>query len=156
MKVIDLRSNKVMEKHVLFNDNCNVFGKSGIYRGYKIVLDDGSPAYSACSGAYTIGGIFESKKRVDLNHMNICSSGLHVGTLEWCRNSIKHDINSDQIAIVAVEFRIPQKHVIPVFSSGKFRISRFTVVGQLSTRSFRVLKRPTLEIASNKRKVFKI
>jgi hypothetical protein len=97
----------------------------GAIRAYKLVTTDGKSPIHDVKLAYEIGATYEEPE-ADTDPNELCGVGLHVATLDW----VLKEYREGEHRIFVVEFTAADIAAIPTASDGKFRVRRFTVVGE--------------------------
>jgi len=105
----------------------------GRVRAYKLTDKEGTgPIYPGVY--YEIGKKIEDSKSVNTDDSKDCAEGIHLASLEWCKEQRKSNDYPKGERIFAVEFERDDLAVIPKKHSknpGKFRVYRLTVVGEM-------------------------
>ncbi len=91
---------------------------------YWKYLNNGLSPYQ--NAKYEVGKTY-TEKDYDPDEQNPCGAGLNVATLMWCLR----DCNSDS-ELIEVEFYAKDIVAVPYFTDGKFRVSKFKVLRQIS------------------------
>jgi len=91
-------------------------------RAFKFLDKDMASPINDKKITYEVGK--EYAKKVNKDKKEVCGAGLNVATLEWC---IRENTLGKGAVFIEVEFN-PKDMVVPYFSDGKFRVSRFKVV----------------------------
>jgi hypothetical protein len=97
----------------------------GAIRAYKLVTVDGKSPIHHQRLAYEIGATYEEPE-ADTDPNELCGVGLHVATLDW----VLKEYREGEHRVFVVEFEAADIAAIPTASDGKFRVRRFTVVGE--------------------------
>jgi hypothetical protein len=97
----------------------------GAIRAYKLVATDGKSPIHDVKLTYEIGATCEEPE-ADTDPDELCGVGLHVATLDW----VLKEYREGEHRVFVVEFEAADIAAIPTASDGKFRVRRFTVVGE--------------------------
>jgi hypothetical protein len=117
----------------------------GPIRAYKLVDADGQSPINDTRILYEIGKTYEEPKaNTDVNER--CGAGLNIATLPWCLQNWQSGWR-----IFVVEFTAADIAAIPTATDGKFRVRKFTVVGEKKLAQYG-LGRPKPKKASKPRK----
>ena len=107
----------------LFNPLLILLDQPGKIRAYKLVTaENKGPYYPSITYA---DGTSHSVEDADTSLAELCGSGIHLATLNWCLRSWEPGYK-----ILIVEFEAQDIAAIPHASDGKFRLHRCTVIGE--------------------------
>jgi hypothetical protein len=106
---------------------------------WKGVTDNGlSPIQSTDKIKYEVGKSYFCKDGSD-NETTACGPGLNIATLPWCLSNIFEG------KIIEVEFLASDILAVPFATDGKFRVSRLTVVREMSRNEAEEMLRDRLK-----------
>jgi hypothetical protein len=95
----------------------------GKIRAYKLVNERNEGPFNG-GIAYTSGETVEVDD-ADTSHEELCGTGIHVATLDWCLKEWRPSYK-----ILIVEFEAKDIACIPTATDGKFRLHRCLVIGE--------------------------
>ena len=96
----------------------------GAIRAYTLVTADLQSPIHSTRITYAIGQTYE-EPNANTDDAELCGEGLHVATLPWCLREYRRGHR-----ILIVEFTAADIACIPTCTDGKFRLRKFTVVGE--------------------------
>jgi hypothetical protein len=93
-------------------------------KAWKYLFNGKSPYQNK---EYEVGKTYKFND-LDKNKLELCGMGGNVATLNWC---LKDNIKADEF--IEVEFNTKDL-IVPYFSDGKFRVSKFKVLRKINRK----------------------
>ena len=106
----------------------------GAVRAYKLVDAEYKSPIHGTKLHYLIGSTHEVPD-ANTDENEDCGAGLHVATLDWCMREWQPTWR-----IILCEFQAEDLACIPLFTPGKFRVRKLTVIRELDLKEIGLIK----------------